>query len=144
MARKTKLDAELTKKLCKKIELGMPYTLACKFVGISYQTFLNWKERARQETERVEANPNASIRKSERPYVEFFDKVRGAEAKAIETNLQKIGDAASNGSWQAAAYILKCRYPEYFNDTQNINMKAEHSGGITIELKSEDCSNVEN
>lgn len=119
MARPTKLTPSTCKTICDNITIGMPYEFACTAAGISYNTMRNWIIRAEEELKRVADNPRASVRKSEEPYIEFFNAIKESEAKGIRNNLALItkaakGDDDNRPQWQASAWILERRHPDQF------------------------------
>lgn len=92
MSRPTKYTDETLDKLLKSIAVGAPYTHACNYAGISFETFNEWRK--------------------DKP--EFSELVKEAEGKAVTGWLAKIEKAASDGNWQAAAWKLERRYPHEF------------------------------
>lgn len=92
MARPTKYTPETVQRITQAITLGATYELACAYGGISYDTFNDWM----------------------REKVQFLQSVKEAEGKAAIGWLAKIEKAASDGSWQAAAWKLERRYPNEY------------------------------
>lgn len=123
MARPTKLTPDVQEKITQALRMGATYDLACKYAGISYQTFRNWITRAENELQRVSDNARASVTKAEHPYVELFDAVQKAEGDAAIGWLAKIEKAANDGNWQAAAWKLERRYSKDYNRNHT-----EHTG----------------
>lgn len=123
MARPTKLTPNTQKQITQALRMGATYDLACKFAGISYQSFRNWITRAEDELTRVSENTRASIRKGEQPYIELFEAVQKAEGDAAIGWLAKIEKAANEGNWQAAAWKLERRYSKHYNRNHT-----EHTG----------------
>jgi hypothetical protein len=76
--------------------------------GISDQTYYNWQRKAS-----VEKIPE---------YVDFFEEMKQAEIYGEFQNLEQINDCAKQGSWQAAAHILRCRQPERYGDKKTVNV----------------------
>jgi hypothetical protein len=89
-------------KLCQALRVGATYELAAKFAGISYATFLRWRQRA--ETAK-DGTALALLR----------DRMALVEGEAAIGWLAKIELAASEGNWQAAAWKLERRYPEQYS-----------------------------
>lgn len=108
MARKTKYTPDTVEKLTMAIKLGASYELACKFAGISEDTFANWRKR----------------------YSDFSDAIQEAEGAGVMQWLAKIEKAANDGSWQAAAWKLERRYPQTYGRTVQ-----EQQGEITVVVK---------
>lgn len=143
--RPSKINSKIIKAICKNIELGMPYKYAAEVEGISYNTFLAW--RAKGEEAR-DTKPPSKYNKNEVLYVEFLEATVKAEAEGMKTNLDLIRKAAIGGDdfkpdWKAAAFVLKNRHPKEFKETQTVDSKVEHSGGVSISLTMTDCSKKE-
>ena len=74
--------------------------MACDYAGVSYRTFLNWKERAE-----VDAIPD---------YVQFFQDLKRTQGETAVHWLEKIDEAMEDGTWTAAAWKLERRQGRYF------------------------------
>lgn len=143
--RPSKINPKIIKEVCKNIELGMPYKYAAEVEGISYNTFLAW--RAKGEAAR-DTKPPSKYNANEKLWVEFLESTVKAEAEGMQTNLELIRKAAIGGDdfkpdWKAAAFVLKNRHPKEFKETQQVDAKVEHSGGVSINLKMTDCRKKE-
>ncbi len=114
MARPTKLTSEVTKRICDAIQLGATYEHAAQYGGVTYRAMRNWVQRGENEIERRD-NPRVveGTQKwnTEEPFVQFFQDIKDAEAKAVIGWLAKIEKAANEGTWQAAAWKAERRYP---------------------------------
>lgn len=108
MGRRSKYTPETVKKLTDAIKLGATYELACGYAGISFETFRQWRDR--------------------KPA--FLDAIKAAEGVAAVGWLAKIEKAASDGTWQAAAWKLERRYPEEYGrqGTQRIENVGDGGG----------------
>lgn len=106
--RKTKYTPDTVKRLTDAITLGATFGHACKYAGISEDTFARWRKQ----------------------YADFAEAIEAAEGKGILQWLAKIEAAANNGSWQAAAWKLERRYPQLYGKTVT-----EQSGEITVVVK---------
>ncbi len=82
------------------IRRGLPFKLAAAAGGVSYNTFVRWRNEG--------SNPNAP-----RHLREFCNHVRSAESEAAQRFLGLI-EAAAERSWQAAAWMLEKRHPDLF------------------------------
>jgi transposase len=117
---------ETRDKICKAIELGATYKLACFYAGISEATFYDWK-----------AND-----------LEFLEAIHIAEGKGAVNHLVNI-TRASKGvqnpdgdgyiltpSWQASAWILERRYPdEYGRRVIDATVRGDKDAPLQIEIK---------
>lgn len=110
--------------LLKLLRSGVPVTHACAAVGVSDVTFYKWIKNGKEG--------------KTGQYVEFYNDVQKAKADAVTRNVALIQKAAQGGTWQAAAwYLERCHANEFGkHETQRL----EHSGGVSINLKLEDCS----
>lgn len=103
VGRRSKFTPETEEKLVTAIRLGATYELACKYAGISYQTFNEWRN-GRGFPRGTTAEQKA----------EFSEAIEKAEGDAAVQWLAKIEKAASDGSWQAAAWKMERRYPAMY------------------------------
>ncbi len=100
MARPTKYTPDVVKRLTDAISMGVPYELACKYAGISEETFSQWRK----------SKP------------EFSELVSLAEGGAVVKWMAKIEQAATDGTWQAAAWKAERRYPHFFGRTDRVEV----------------------
>jgi hypothetical protein len=94
--RPTKCTPKVVERICLAVSKGCTYELAAQAAGIDVRTFHDWKARAA---------------KGEEPFSQFLQELEKAEGLAAEKNLEIIGQAASGGAWQAAAWKLERRHP---------------------------------
>ena len=120
MARKTKLTEEVTKIFVTAIEMNMNNILACKYAGISEATFYGWLSRGRQEKDSI--------------YVEFLESIKRAEGKSALRNLAIVQKAASDGSWQAACWLLERRHKYTVKQDPLVEIQIDNSELNTHEL----------
>lgn len=104
--RPTKLTLALQKRFLAIIRDGSYLTPACEAVGISYQTFQNWRERGELE-------------KTGR-YVEFLVAYKKASAQSEVSALGAIRKAMKKPHhWTAAMTFLERRFPERWGKTEH-------------------------
>lgn len=104
--RKTKYTPDTVQRITEAIRLGATYELACGYAGIGVTTFHDW----------LNAKP------------EFSQAIKEAEGKGAIGWLAKIEKAASEGTWQAAAWKLERRYPQQYG-----RQIQEHQGTMSID-----------
>lgn len=98
VGRPTKLDDLTAKRIVDAVAEGASRSAAAEAARISRQTLMNWL---------------AAGRDGDPAYVDFFDRVKTAEAKA-EIEMVNIIRQAATRSWQAAAWWLeRCRAETY-------------------------------
>jgi|ERR1051325_2613736 hypothetical protein len=90
--RPTKYTPETIDRLKTAIRLGAPYTHACSYAGIAFETLSQWLKK----------------------YPELSEQLKEAEGAAVIQWLARIEEAAKNGNWQAMAWKLERRYPHDF------------------------------
>lgn len=134
--RPSKLNADVSKNLCRLIKMGMSYQHACDGTRISYHTFLSWKAKANNA---IDNKSPSKYTVEEQKLVKFLDDIKEAEAKGVEQNLQRIISAADEGAWQAGAWILERRHPDTYAKHEKIDQKTEYSGGMSIQLQMTDA-----
>ena len=83
------------------IKKGLPYKLAAAAGGVSYATFVRWRNDG--------SNPDGQPH-----FREFCKQVRQAEAEAAMRFVSFIEQAAKKANWQAAAWMLERRHPDLF------------------------------
>ena len=94
MSRPTKLTPELQRQITEYISAGNYTNTACQAVGIAESTYYKWKELGEA---------------GRRPYMEFMESIKKAEAQAEISYIKVIQEAASE-HWQAAAWYLERKH----------------------------------
>jgi transposase len=120
---KLKLTPQLQEQIGNNITLGMPLKFAAEAAGITEQTFYNWLKKGETETKGQ--------------FYEFAEHVKACKAKAVQLHLKLITKAATEGTWQASAWILERRFPEEFGRREKIDMKAEVTDKSEVPLTPE-------
>lgn len=109
LGRPTLLTDEVRERIVSAVAGGAYFDDAAQFAGITERTFYNWIRRGKDAQEIMEAG--GEIPDSEIPFLQFLQEVERARANAVMRNLTLIQTAASNGSWQAAAWYLERTNP---------------------------------
>lgn len=78
------------------IRAGAYAEQAARAAGIVPSTYYSWMERGES---------------GERPFSEFSEPLKTADAQAEQQRVEHIQNAADNGTWQAAAWWLERRFP---------------------------------
>lgn len=123
---KFKLTHQLQEQIGNNITLGMPLKFAAEAVGITEQTFYNWLKRGEAE--------------SKGQFHDFAEYMKACQAKAVQLHLKLITKAATEGSWQASAWILERRHPEEFGRREKVELDAnmKHSGDVNLHALSDE------
>ena len=114
MARPTKLNAEVTRKVCEAVKLGSTYADAAGYAGISYTTFKEWMASDAPE------------------FAAFSAAVQSAQASGKIGLLAKIEKAVNDGAWQAAAWKLERRDPEYAR-RERVELTGKDGGPVKVD-----------
>lgn len=117
-ARSKLTDARL-EVLYKALSQGMTIKAACSLAGIGQSTYYDWATN----------------------HPEFVDLVKRAESEMKERALKVINQAAQNGQWQAAAWLLERREPNEYGrqdrvrieDVRGTAEKLAEKIGVTVE-----------
>lgn len=115
MARKTLCTPERIKRIADYIRAGNYAEVASRVGGISEATYYNWLKRGEA---------------GEKPYVEFLEAVKEAEAEAEARNIALIQRAAQNGTWQAAAWYLERKHGKRWRRSSEVEVSGD--GAITL------------
>ena len=95
MARPTKFTEPVKRKLLEGIGIGLTYELAARYAGIHEATLYHYLAKGRE---------------GEPGFLEFFEEFKKAEARCAAGSLGVIIQAAQDGRWQAAAWMLERRF----------------------------------
>jgi len=93
------LNEATAKILFEAIERGLPYKQAAGLAGVSYDTFNRWRLKGRTYD-------------APKEFCDFCDRLELAQAKAVDSLVDTVRNAAFKGDWKAAAWMLKRRHPE--------------------------------
>ena len=99
MARRSKLNPEVQRRILQAIQSGATYEHAAHFAGISRTTLYYWLRKGEEQARGV--------------YRTFFNEFKKAESLCCVAALAIINNEAKKGTWQAAAWLLERRFPEY-------------------------------
>lgn len=96
----TKLDDDLTGKICQAIRAGNYMETAAAYAGVPRSTLYDWLKRGRDRPDSV--------------YGALVEQVELAVAEAEVRDVALIAKAADDGVWQASAWRLERRYPDRY------------------------------
>ena len=120
-----KLNKELIEKAHRLISEGHYAVVVCTYLGIDESTFYKWINKAKQD---IEANKKSI-------YVEFFQSINEAEAKAEMRHLQNIAKSANDGTWQASAWLLERKHKNRWSNKQEIQLSGDEEKPLKVNLK---------
>ena len=96
MARPTKLDDLVEKRILDVVREGNSYENAARVAGLSASTLHDWRARGKRGEDR---------------YSEFLVRLEKARGEAEAASVAIVRTAATGGTWQAAAWWLERREP---------------------------------
>lgn len=124
MARPTKLNAEIQKRITDTIRAGNYIETAAVFAGISKPALYDWLKRgARERARRAKGEP---ANRAEGKFLRFSNAVEEAQAEAEIRDVFSITNAAKD-NWQAAAWRLERKFPDRWGRKK---LDIEHSGAV--------------
>lgn len=102
--RPVELTAEIQIVICDAIGRGLYMAEAAAVAGISKETLYDWVRRG------ARAKRKGRFAAGELPFITFSDAVKRSLAELQVNFLDNIHNAAGNGVWQAAAWLLERRF----------------------------------
>lgn len=116
--RKTLLTPELQQLICDEIKRhGLIYAAAAR-AGIARQTIFDWLKKGGEKKAKI--------------YIDFSDAVKEALEEFKRENVIRIVKAASDGTWQAAAWILERKFRDEFALRREIELSGNPERPITV------------
>jgi hypothetical protein len=118
----SKFTEPIKKKILQALNLGGTYEIAAAYGGIHPDTLYGWIQRGKQEPEG--------------DYLDFLLACRDAEAQGALNALGTVNQAISQGSIQAAFWLLerRHRYEKNLNPEANIEINIDISESNVPEL----------
>jgi hypothetical protein len=123
MARPTKLTKEVQDRILQAVQAGNYLDTAAQFAGIDGSTMRRWLQKGEGEG-------------AAEPYRTFHTALKSARASAEVRSVALIQTAASNGTWQAAAWYLERSYPDRWGRTR-VEVTGADNAPIRVDVDSE-------
>lgn len=120
--RETKLNKEMIAEISSYIELGFTIKDTCEAVGISKETFFEWKKQGKRDKE--------SGIKSD--FSDFSDSIKKGKHSVKKLMLSKIVQAADE-NWNAAAWWLERNFPEDYSLRPELRKTKAKNKGKQVE-----------
>ncbi len=141
--RRTKLTAEVREEVVKAVRIGVPLETAALHAGIGRSTLYSWTQRGRRERARLDGMQAEGIEPlplaTERPYLDFLDRVEGAEAMAEVYAVATLRDlmAKTNDGQvraRAATTLLERRWPQRYSRRERHDVVVAGAPDAPIEV----------
>ena len=115
MGRPTKLNADVQKQIVDLVRAGNYPEVAAQAAGINPATYYRWMQKGEEGT---------------KPYGEFREAVKEAQAAAEAHAVTIVRKAALDGSWQAAAWFLERSKAERWRRKENVELTGKDGGPV--------------
>jgi hypothetical protein len=122
VGRPSKFTEETRSKILAALRGGNYREVACRYAGVSYQTFRNWLKMGEDPSSPPE-------------YQEFLEAVEKAEADAEVADIALIRKAAQEGSWTAAAWMRERKNPERWGRKDRAAVELTGAGGGPVDVR---------
>lgn len=126
MTRKLKITQDTTDKICLAIRAGNYAKVAAEMAGIGETTYYRWLELGQKEG-------------ASKVYREFWESIKRAEADAEVAAVALIRQAANNGTWQAASWLLERKHGERWGRNDKLRQEITGANGAPIALSVEEA-----
>ncbi len=131
--RPTKLTKEMIEQIRRLIILGLSYQLVCDNLGISIETFRQWRLKGKELVENKDKllsryNDNDNL------LVELFNTVTKANAEMVARRLARLDKGAEMGKHQIDMWFLERRLPEEFGVKQVLKVGNETDEPLKVKL----------
>lgn len=126
MTRKLKITQDTTDKICLAIRAGNYAKVAAEMAGIGETTYYRWLELGQKEG-------------ASKVYREFWESIKRAEADAEVAAVALIRQAANNGTWQAASWLLERKHGERWGRNDKLRQEITGANGSPVVLSIEDA-----
>lgn len=122
MGRPTKLTPEVQERIVQALRAGNYQETAATYANITAKTFYEWMKRGESDDE------------SERIYRDFREAVEKAKADAEVRDVALIDKAATDGSWQAAAWKLERKFPQRWGRVHRTEISGPDGAPVKVEV----------
>lgn len=130
----TKLTEPTKEAILEALASGVPPEVAAAYAGVVRSTYNDWLSRGRQAL--MSANGNLAQVLETDPYAQFALEVEEALARFVVSNSTHIavaGTTKSDGEWQALAWQLERRFPQWFGRKTRHEVTGADGGPIQHE-----------
>lgn len=136
VGRPSKFTPETRSKLLAAIRAGNYISVACRYAGVGYRTWYDWRAYATSLHERVDVAEEpetelASLTEEERSYYDWWTDVCAAEDEA-EVRLVTQWASAASEDWRAARDLLARRHPDRWKERREDALVGEDGGAVQV------------
>jgi len=127
------------RKLIDALAAGNYMNIACKHAGIAESTVYKWLAEAREELQNLdEQDADGAVKHR---VVEMAEAIEVARAEAETRNVFLIQKAASDGTWQAAAWWLERTSPKRWGRFVRTEISGPDEGPVHLAVTARDLEN---
>ena len=112
----SKLTEPTKERILEALASGVPPEVAAAYAGVVRSTYIDWLAKGRRAI--ADANGNLADVLATDPYAQFALEVEEALSKFVVGNSAHItaaGTTKTEGEWQALAWQLERRFPQWFS-----------------------------
>lgn len=131
LGRPTKLTEEVQKKIVEAVRAGIWLDQAAALAGIAPSSLYLWADKGQRALEVAELT-NKPLTGVDAVYADFSEALKKARAEAEARNITLVQQAASNGTWQAAAWFLERSFPQRWGRTDRMEVTGKDGGSVEI------------
>jgi transposase len=135
--RRSSLTPVIHETIVNAVRLGMYLDDAAAIAGIGRSTLFLWLQKGQdiRDSDRTDEE----LTQHERDVVELLDAVEKARADATLRNIGVIQQAASDGTWQAAAWYLERTNPKKWGRHETVEITGADGGPIQVQHSVKDA-----
>lgn len=131
IGRRPLLNPDLQKRIVDTIAAGNYLETAAGVGGIGVSTLHSWLDKGRTERELADLEGRDPT-PDKQPYVDFLEAVEKARASAEARAVLHIQRAASDGTWQAAAWFLERSQPGRWGRRDHLQHSGPTGGPVEV------------
>ena len=137
LGRPTKLTEEVQEKILGAVRAGIWLDQAAALAGIAASSLYLWADKGQRALELAEVE-NRALTPSEAVYADFSESLKKARAEAEARNITLVQQAASAGTWQAAAWFLERSFPNRWGRKDRMEVTGKDGGAMEVTVTAAD------
>lgn len=137
LGRPTKLTDEVQKKILDAVRAGIWLDQAAALAGIAASSLFLWVDKGQRALELADLEERELIG-VEKVYADFSESLKKARAEAEARNITLVQQAASDGTWQAAAWFLERSFPNRWGRKDRMEVTGKDGGSVEISVTAAD------
>ena len=130
VGRPTKFTKENREKFFKYLRKYLPYSIACRGAGFSYNAFITWYNKGRDFADSIEQEllSEEDLSVDDLEFLRFYEDTNDIEAQIADELIQ--GYIAESTQGAARRFLLSHRFNPEFGEKSTV----EHTGSVDVEV----------